>query len=115
MIYTKPLKNNSGFLFDKKIGKTGETAVINYYTKQGASIIDVSEDKTFQKMDIDLIINNEFVEVKTQSSINKRQEITLELETSYYDNLYVKGWFFSTEANILIFFDRFNNIAHTQT
>lgn len=104
-------KNNS-FYTEKRKGKIGESAVKNYYLSKGFEVIDVSEDKIFQRADIDLIINDKYLEVKTQSSLNKSQKITLELETNYYDDLYIKGWFFTTEANTLVFFDKENNIAY---
>lgn len=105
--------NEKSFLKMKSKGKKGETAVKEYYLKNGHNVIDVSEDKEFQKMDIDFIIDGNFVEVKTQSSINKSQKIVLELETEYYNSLIKKGWFNSTEANILLFYDSENNIAYT--
>lgn len=103
---------NTTFTADKRKGKIGESAVKNYYLSKGLEVIDVSEDKIFQRADIDLIVNDKYLEVKTQSSINKSQKITLELETNYYDNLYIKGWFFTTEANTLVFFDKEKNIAY---
>ena len=107
--------NNNSFSKMKSKGKRGETAVKDYYIKKGSEVIDVSEDRDFQKMDIDLIIDDNFVEVKTQSSIAKSQKIALELETNYYNDLYRKGWFYSTEANILIFYDIENNIAYSMS
>ena len=109
MICNLPRNN---FINDKWKGKKGETAVKDFYNSNGYCVIDVSEDKTFQKADIDLIVNDKYVEVKTQSSIYKRNEITLEIEISYYDDLYLKGWFYSTEADILVFYDKENNIAY---
>ena len=106
---------NNSFPKMKSKGKKGETAVKDYYLKNGYEVIDVSEDKDFQKMDIDLIIDDNFVEVKTQSSIAKSKKIALELETNYYNDLYRKGWFYSTEANFLIFYDIENNIAYSMS
>ncbi len=109
MINTK----EQSFLKMKSKGKKGESAVKDYYLKNGHNVIDVSEDNEFQKMDIDFIIDGNFVEVKTQSSINKSEKIVLEIETEYYNSLVKKGWFNSTEANILLFYDIENNIAYT--
>ena len=53
------------------------------------------------------------VEVKTKKSLSEREKITLELETEYYNSLIRQGWFYSTEANILIFYDNVNNIAYS--
>ena len=101
------------FIKAKQKGKTGETAVIEHYKNNGCNVIDVSEDREFQKIDVDLIIDGDFVEVKTQKSLSEREKITLELETEYYNSLIRKGWFYSTEANILIFYDNTNNIAYS--
>ena len=105
--------NTPDFLKAKQKGKTGETAVIEHYKNNGCNVIDVSEDREFQKIDVDLIIDGDFVEVKTQKSLSEREKITLELETEYYNSLIKQGWFYSTEANILIFYDNVNNIAYS--
>ena len=103
--------NTPDFLKAKQKGKTGETAVIEHYKNNGCNVIDVSEDREFQKIDVDLIIDGDFVEVKTQKSLSEREKITLELETEYYNSLIRQGWFYSTEANILIFYDNVNNLS----
>ena len=105
-------KENS-FLKAKRKGKQGETAVKDYYLNNGSSVIDVSEDREYQKIDVDFIIDGNFVEVKTQKSLAEQEKITLEIETEYYNNLVRQGWFYSTEANILIFYDNTNNIAYS--
>lgn len=102
----------SNFNNSKKIGKKGESATINYYTWQGLNVIDVSENKDFQKMDIDLIVDDEYIEVKTQSSIANNNTITLELEVNYDDFLINQGWFNTTEANKLVFYDKNSNTAY---
>ena len=101
------------FIKSKNIGKKGESAVVEYYTSIGKNVIDVSEQREFQKIDVDLIIDDEFIEVKTQSSINKNQKLTLELEINKNDNVYCLGWFYKTEANILIFYDKFTDTAYS--
>lgn len=102
----------NNFIISKNYGKKGETAVKEYYETIGSDVIDVSEDKDFQKIDVDLIIDGELIEVKTQRSINRNDKIVLELEINYYDNIYRKGWFFTTEANLLIFYDNINNAEY---
>ena len=103
---------SKNFIYDKKRGKIGEQKVADFFIQQGCSVIDVSENADFQKLDIDLIVDDEFVEVKTQSSINKNNKITLELETNYGDELFVQGWFNYTESNILVFYDRVSETAY---
>ena len=105
--------NENSFYNSKRKGKKGESAVKEYYTNNGHNVIDVSEDKEYQKIDVDFIIDGDFVEVKTQKSIPEQQKITLEIETEYYNNIIRQGWFHSTEANFLIFYDNTNNIAYT--
>ena len=105
-------KDNS-FIKAKQKGKKGETAVKDYYINNGSSVIDVSEDIEYQKIDVDFIIDGNFVEVKTQKSLAEQRKITLEIETEYYNSLIRKGWFYSTEANILIFYDNINNVAYS--
>lgn len=103
---------SKNFIHDKRRGKIGEQKVADFFIQKGCSVIDVSENADFQKLDIDLIVDDEFVEVKTQSSINKNNKITLELETNYGDELFVQGWFNYTESNILVFYDRVNETAY---
>ena len=107
------MNDNKSFIKAKNKGKKGETAVKEYFINKGYDVIDVSENKEFQKMDIDLIIDGDFVEVKTQSCINRSNKIVLELETEYYNSLFRKGWLYYTEANILMFHDKENNITYS--
>ena len=105
--------DNKTFIESKKLGKIGETAIKDYFTKQGSKIIDVSENESFQKMDIDFIIDDNFIEVKTQNTIPKENKIVLEIETAYNDSCYKQGWFKSTESNILMFYDKDNKICYS--
>lgn len=106
------LMYNSNFEHDKKIGKIGETAVINFFIGKGYEVKDVSENKEYQPKGVDLIVNNDYVEVKTQNAINKKQRITLELESFMDNGDYKPGWFTYTESDMVVFYDKFNNIAY---
>jgi hypothetical protein len=50
--HKKPL-----FVETNKIGKTGETAITEYYGSRGVPVVDVSNSKEYQARDIDLLIN----------------------------------------------------------
>ena len=103
---------NSNFEYDKKRGKIGEKAVADFYMLNGCSVKDVSEDETYQPKGVDLIVNNDYVEVKTQNALNKKHRITLELESFKDNGEYKPGWFNYTESDIVVFYDKFNNIAY---
>ena len=105
----------SKFLTDKKIGKVGESATIDYFNSQGYNVVDVSESADYQKIDIDLIVDDEFIEVKTQSGIHNKNVITLELdvELQYNTNtVYKQGWFNTSEADKILFYDKETNTAY---
>ena len=101
----------NSFEADKKRGKIGEAAVQEYFEKIGKKVINVSENKFYQSMDIDFLIDEEAAEVKTQSSLS-RGFITLELDTIYNNCFSKKGWFYSSEAIFFLFYDSTNNLLY---
>lgn len=97
---------NTVSLFDtmNQIGKIGETAVYNYYNSRGIDIIDVSHNPFYQAKDIDFIINGQSVEVKTGTKIKDYQQICLELVSNSDKDFFRKGFLFTTEAEVIIFY-----------
>lgn len=105
----------ANFLKSKQVGKIGESATIDFFISQGNNVIDVSESADYQKIGIDLIVDDEFVEVKTQSGIHNNNSITLELdvELQYNTNRVCKqGWFNTSEADKILFYDKETNTAY---
>ena len=97
------------FEHDKQVGKIGEQIVYNYYRSKGCSVTDVSENNQYQKHDIDFIIDEVPIEVKTQACQLENSiciELTNNIQVDY------EGWFFTTKAQYLIFVDRINFILY---
>lgn len=97
-------KKQSLFVGQNEIGKTGETAITEYYRSRGVSVVDVSDDKEYQKKDIDLILNGQTVEVKTGRNIPRYKEIVVELVSNDSPDFYREGWLYSSEAEIIIYY-----------
>ena len=93
----------------KSKGKIGERLVAEYYRGLGYSVIDVSENKQYQRNDIDFFIDGISIEVKTQNCL-KENNICLEL-ISNVERGY-QGWFHTTAAQDLIFVDDLNKILY---
>lgn len=85
-------------------GKVAERAVYNHYKGKGFNIVDVSEDKEYQKQDIDLIINGQTVEVKLGAKINQYEELVIELISNADAKWYKAGWFYTTQAQAIIWY-----------
>ena len=95
---------NTLFSRQKAIGTQGEQVVKEYYLSQGAEVVDVSNDKEYQAKDIDLIINGQTVEVKTATKLPDYKEFCIEIVSNDNPGYYRKGWFFTTQADILIYY-----------
>lgn len=100
------------YLFDrqKTIGKKGEGIFYKFFSSFN-KVIDVSENAKFQPYDIDFIVNDKYyVELKTSTTIQKNQAITIELITNKDANK--KGWFLSSRADVFFFLDIKNMIFY---
>lgn len=98
------MENTDLFSQQMAIGKKGEQAVKNYYISKGAEVVDVSNDKEYQKKDIDLIINGQAVEVKLGRKIPQYKELCIEIVSNDNPGYFRKGWFFTSQADILIYY-----------
>lgn len=86
------------------IGKYGEKIVADYYKAKGDTVIDVSNDKEYQKQDIDLIINGQTVEIKTTNNFPIYKDFCLELVSNDTPERYKEGWFRTSQAEVVIFY-----------
>lgn len=94
-------------LFQKtnKIGKIGEAAIINHYRKKGNTVIDYSNDEEYQKKDIDITINGQTVEVKTDTRVADTGNLCIELIANTQEGKWYRdGWFNISEAEVFIFY-----------
>lgn len=104
----------SDFLKDLQRGKQGEVMVANAFRKMNYDVQDVSNNKEFQKKDIDLVIDDNgtsrYMEVKADWTMGTSGNIVLELwKQANSENL---GWYSYTEATHLAFCDMKNKIAY---
>ncbi len=99
------------FLQDKAFGKIGEKIAINIIEDvYNMQVVDVSENREYQKLDIDLIANDEIsIEVKTDRM--KTPNMFYEIESN--SKLGTEGCMLYTEADILFYVLIEHNIVLT--
>lgn len=100
------------FQQQKRKGEVGETAVINHYLKKGCTVEDTTNDRRYFESDIDLFINGQSVEVKTNNSIERYNSITVELISNTDKNRYKEGWFITSKAKVFIFYSPRTNMTY---
>lgn len=92
--------------------KLSEALVADFLISRGWTITDVSDDKQYQSVDIDIIAENEdcrrTIEIKRDNCIAETGNIILETITNARKQ--TKGWFEITEAEYLFIHDTKNNV-----
>lgn len=93
-------------LFDKQLakGEQGEQEIEAYYKQQGCIVQNMTMDKEYWKKDIDLIINGQMIEIKTDTRIADTQNMCFELVSNDNEEMYKPGWFFTSEADVFIIY-----------
>ena len=90
------------FVHDKKIGKVGEKIAKNiiqeYYQY---SLEDVSEDREWQKQDVDFLVNDGMYKVEVKTDTTTTPNIFFETESN--SNLGTLGCMLYTTADILFY------------
>lgn len=99
----------SDFNKDLNIGKIGEEAVASYMATRNHSVIDVSDDADYRKIDIDLLLTNKqgqkcSVEVKSDKRIGDTCNFCIE-ECNERETGNYKGWYHYCEADYVCFYD----------
>lgn len=89
--------------FEKMVleGKTGEEAFIEYCRKNNLIVEDKTNDKEFQAIDVDFIVNGYYTELKTDNLIDKTGNFPIEL-THHRKSGDRNGWYYYTEAKYVI-------------
>ena len=95
-----------------EIGKIGEQAIAKHYRQQGCIVVDVSADRGYQEIDIDMLINGQTVEIKTDYNIHRYGNICVELVSNDSEDRYKAGWFFTSEAKVFIFYSPQQNKSY---
>lgn len=103
----------SFFTQQLEIGKSGEAVVADFLKNRGNIVKDVSDDKLYQKKDIDFIITNPegeeiTFEVKTDYKLHKSGNLFFE-STYYKDWGDALGWYDYCEADYIAFYDVIGN------
>lgn len=91
----------NGFEQMNMIGKIGEKDFIDYCRTQGFDIVDVSDDKKYQKIDVDFLVNGFYTELKTDNLIHKTNNFPIELiiHRKTGDR---QGWYYYCQAKYVI-------------
>ena len=101
----------ANFYNDLDRGKVGERIFANIVADKGYEILDLSNDKTYQKKGVDFRIKNEnqqlLIDVKTDYIMYKTGNIFLELQ----DGPRV-GWAKKTIADLIFYIDYNSNMVY---
>ena len=93
-----------------ELGKKGENIVIDYLNEKFEEVVDVSDDKKYQDMDVDFLCYRhndkgeykEFkVELKTDYRMDKTGNLFFELSHERKTGTY-KGFFYKSQADFLL-------------
>ena len=112
-------KYNLSFSQKKAIGRVGEEAAKKVFEKIMPTyyVIDVSEEPDFQSQDIDFLLSTGIegvdilsVEVKTDRQMGKTGNLCLETITNTVGRK--KGWYRTSTADIICFYDTLNDELH---
>lgn len=95
---------NNGFDKQNDIGKIGEQMVTDFFESHGEKVIDVSGDMRYQQIDVDFVIRNTKIEVKTDLKMLKTGNIFLEFSKDRKTGNY-PSWFYKSKADVIIFID----------
>lgn len=94
-------------------GKSGEAIVAAWLQKRGNQVKDVSDDREYQRRDIDLVVTNKdgatlTIEVKTDYKLHKSGNLFFE-STYHKDWGDTPGWYDYCEADYVAFYDVIEN------
>lgn len=96
----------------KRKGEVGEMAVINHYQKKGCAVEDVSDNPQYFKYDIDILINGQTVEVKTDYRMYETGNLLLEMVSNSNPAYYKEGWFITSKAQVFVFYSPQTNSTY---
>ena len=99
------------FLTDMKSGKAAESAVSQALEAKGHMVIDVSDHRQYQQLDIDFLLerNGKAASLEVKNEIRSEETGRVFLETRYKDS---KGWFAVCGADYVAFCQMEQGIAH---
>jgi len=86
-------------------GKIGEEDFIEYCHKNNLIVEDKTNDKEFQAIDVDFIVNGYYTELKTDNLIDKTGNFPIEL-IHHRKTGDRNGWYYYTQATYIIRYSR---------
>lgn len=113
----KEKRNMNKWNKDLKAGKAGEQKVANTLINRGWQLEDVSDNKAYQKKDIDFIIyKNEddehiTIEVKSDTRIHSTGNFFIETIQNAEQNKV--GWFYYCKADYLFYLDTVKQVIYS--
>lgn len=99
------------FIKDKYRGKWGEAQFASLLSKAGVEYEDVSEDKDWQKQDVDFLVGKHKYEVKTDFAISKTGNIFIEVSKETKTGVH-PGWWRICKADSIAWIDAINGIVY---
>lgn len=99
------------FFSDLAVGRSAEIAIIQKLEKIGHSVTDVSLDKEYQHISIDLLIekNDQQTSLEVKNDLRSEQTNNVFLETISRNK---KGWFSKSQASYVAFCQMGRGFAH---
>lgn len=103
------------FTYCLQVGKETEQKISNYLENRGHNVTNVSDNKEYQRKDIDLLLEhnnrNASLEIKSDSKIHYTNNLFFEdgfdRKTGYYN-----GWLNYCEANYICFYDEIADLGY---
>lgn len=110
------MANYNSFTTACRIGREGEKAAAALLAAEGFTVSEVADQAEWQDKDIDFLATAAdytiTVEVKTDTQMYRYNNVCVETISNKSKQFYRTGWFFTTEATYLLFYDTVNNTIH---
>ena len=110
------MANYDSFATACRIGRMGEKVAEKILISAGFTVTDVASDKEWQDKDVDFLAvaadKTITVEVKTDTQIHKYNNICVETISNKNKERFRNGWFNTTQATYLFFYDTVNEVTH---
>ncbi len=100
----------SDFYTDLERGEVGENKFIELCNRLNFKCVDVSDEKEYQDLDVDFIVDNTLVEVKTDYKIAETSNLYIEVWSS--NKIGYKGWYQKTKCEYMYVYDVNNKLMY---
>ena len=104
------------FIDDLEIGKRAEKLVAAALAARGHDIQDVSDDSTYQRIDVDLLLNKDgkqaTLEIKNDLRSEQTGNVFIEIYNRNNERRNGNGWYCYCEADYIAFVQENRKLAH---